>query len=379
MSRSSLRGALAAALLACLLLRAGAGAAEREGFTAVTGPCDLAFPRDHGPHPDHRTEWWYYTGHLQDRQGRPFGFQLTFFRSGLKPPGDAGEEPQRPSAWRSAQLFIGHLALTDPPGGRHHQAQRSARAALGMAGAAVAQETVTLFIGPWLARIGPQGQRLEAAAPEFGLRLDLVAAQEPVLHGDKGMSRKGGAAGEASCYYSLPRLAARGTLTIDGRPLRVTGLAWMDHEFSTAPLAPGILGWDWFGLQLDDGSALMLYRLRRAGEAVDPASSGTFVAPNGQSAHLASEDVQVTVLDTWRSPASGARYPARWRIAVPSRDLVLTLAPMLPDQEMRTGATTGVTYWEGSVSLQGTAGGRPLTGRGYAELTGYASPFAAPL
>ncbi len=354
-------------------------ASGQGGYAAVTGPCDLSFPRDHGPHPEFRTEWWYYTGNLDGPEGRPFGFQLTFFRTRLAPPGASPARTAKSSAWRSNHVVIGHLALSDPVGRRHLQAQRGAREALAMAGARTEGERVLLSIGPWRAQLEPEAHRLEAAAPGFGLSLFLTPNKAPALHGENGFSRKGTGAGEASCYYSFSRLDTRGEIVLDGKRLPVSGFSWMDHEFSTAPLADGILGWDWFGLQLDDGSELMLYRLRREGSEIDPASSGTLIDPAGHTRHLTSEEIAITVLDTWQSPASGARYPSRWRIAIPALDLAFTLTPLLADQEMQTAATTGITYWEGSVGLEGSAAGRKLTGRGYAELTGYARPFDAPL
>jgi predicted secreted hydrolase len=369
-----------AAILAALLALAAhpaAAAAGNQGFLQVAGPCRLEFPRDHGPHPGFRTEWWYYTGNLFTDTGRRFGFQLTFFRYQLTAFGGAAAWPEPHSAWRTRQIYIGHAALSDPATKRHFQAERAARGALGMAGAVQEGAEVTVFLNDWRAVLLPDGHSLEAAGDEFAFQLELKPVKEPVRHGIEGYSRKGAAPERASCYYSFSRLEAGGTVTVSGKSLPVKGLAWMDHEFSTAPLEPEIAGWDWFSLQLADGSEIMIFILRRRDGGIDPASSGSYIDRSGALRHLERSYFAIETLATWKSAQSGAVYPSRWRIAVPLAGIDAVVSSILPDQEMRTGQTTGIVYWEGGVDLKGTKNGEAVAGHGYVELTGYAGPVAA--
>ena len=368
-------------LLAVLALAArGTGAAaETAGYLAVTGPCHLAFPGDHGPHPGFRTEWWYYTGNVRAADGRRFGFQLTFFRRQISPPGAEKTWPVPASAWRTSQIYMAHAAVSDLDGKRYLHADRAGRAALGMAGSVRESGRTRIYLNDWSATVASDTHALRTAAGNFALDLRLKPVKPPVMHGEAGYSRKGSAPGNASCYYSLTRLETRGTITIDGRPLEITGSGWMDHEFSSELLEPETVGWDWFSLQMNDGTELMLFMLRRKDGTMAPASSGTFVTATGGSRHLALDDFSVAVTDTWQSPHSGGVYPAGWQLTIDRLDLDLTVTANLADQEMRSPASTGVTYWEGSVTARGTAGGRPVRGAGYVELTGYAGAFDAPL
>jgi predicted secreted hydrolase len=358
-------------------------AAEEGGFRQVTALCQLNFPADHGPHPAFRTEWWYYTGNLSTEAGRPFGFQLTFFRTALKPPGERKNWPAPASAWRSDQVYLAHAAVSDIEGGRHLQAEQMARPVLCLAGAERTEERVTIHLNNWQTVIAPRGHRLEAGTEAFAIRLDLKPQKPVVRHGKAGYSRKGTAAERASCYYSYTRLETTGTLTLDGTDHEVRGTAWMDHEFSTAPLEPGITGWDWFGLQLSDRlggrTEVMVYLLRQADGGLHPASSATFVDAAGRPHHLKREALRVQPLAHWTSPHSGARYPAGWQVTLVPLDLTLKVEPNLADQEMRTKRSTGVVYWEGSVRIKGTRAGEPVSGVGYVELTGYTQPFDAPM
>jgi predicted secreted hydrolase len=357
---------------------------ERESpgghFFAVTGPCRLQFPQDHGSHPGYRTEWWYYTGNVHTPDGELFGFQLTFFRRQLSPPGAEAAWPQPPSPWRSQQLFLAHAALADIGGKTFYHAEHLSRTGPAIAGVLRERDdTSTVFLRDWYAQLGPRQHRLKATADDFSFDLNLRPEKEPVLHGDQGYSRKGSTPERASCYYSCTRLQTTGVLTIKGRQYPIQGSAWMDHEFSSAALEPGLVGWDWFSLQFDDHSELMIYRLRRDDGGASPASSGTHVDAAGQTTHLTADDFTVQVLDTWVSPHTGARYPARWQLKVPSLRLEVGIQPNLSDQEMRTPETTRITYWEGSVAVTGIARETPITGLGYVELTGYDRPFDAPL
>lgn len=366
-------------LVGTMILLAAVPASAQTGFRQVTGPCRLSFPEDHGAHPDYRTEWWYYTGNLAAADDRRFGFQLTFFRRALRPVDQRKHWPDPASDWRSDQIYLAHAAISDLDGSRHLQAQRMVRPVLSMAGVEQTDAATTIHVQTWQVVITSTGHRLRADAGDFTIALDLKALKKPVLHGNNGYSRKGQDPERASCYYSFTRLQATGHLTVDGTGYAVQGLAWMDHEFSTAPLQPGINGWDWFSLQLSDHSDVMVFLLRQADGSLNPASSGTLVTAAGETRHLEQKDIRITPVAHWTSPRSGARYPVKWRLRIPLLQLDLTLVANLKDQEMDTRRSTGVVYWEGSVRTTGTRGEHPIEGVGYVELTGYDRPFDAPL
>ncbi len=341
-------------------------AADDRGYAKALAPRDFAFPADHGPHPDFRTEWWYFTGNLASRDGRQFGFQLTFFRSALAP-----AMPPRESAWAARQAWLAHFTVTDVAGGRFHSFERWSRGAVGLAGAQALPFRVWLQDWSAAADGGPVFPlRLRAAQGEVGIDLLLRQGKPPVLQGDRGLSRKSAEPGNASYYYSLTRMPAAGTVRVGEERLAVSGSAWMDREWSTSALGPDQVGWDWFSLQLADGSELMLYRLRRRDGSADPASSGTVIGPSGATRRLGLDDFAIEATDRWESPRSQARYPARWRLRVPSQDLDLTVTPLLADQEL----DVSFRYWEGAVEVEGTRAGRPVDGLGYVELTGYTEP-----
>ena len=354
-------------------------AGEETNFLSVTGPCNLTFPKDHGLHAGYRTEWWYYTGNLQADSGAQYGYQLTLFRSQISPPGAEQKWPEPHSAWRAQQIYAGHAAISDIYQKKHYQAELLARGSLGLAGVSQKVDLTTIFAKNWSIQISPDGHRLKAISDDFSFDLNLIPFKPPVLHGKTGYIRKGSTPERASCYYSFTRLRSKGALTIDGTTIAVQGSSWMDHEFSSAPLEPGILGWDWFSLQFSDQTEIMVYLLRTKGDEFNSASSGTFIDKSGKPQHLTKEDIQIEILDSWKSPRSKATYPARWRLTVFQLSLELIITPNLADQEMLTSASTGVTYWEGSVSAKGMAGINPITGIGYVELTGYATAFNAPM
>jgi predicted secreted hydrolase len=351
-------------------------AEDQAGFLSVTGPCNLIFPKDHRPHPGYRTEWWYYTGNLQSDAGAPYGFQLTFFRRQISPPGAPSKWPKPHSAWRTQQIYLAHAAISDISKKRYLPSEQIARESLGMAGAFQQADETTIFVKNWSAKIGTGSQTLQAVTDDFAYELTLQALKPPVLHGRAGYSLKGSTAERASCYYSVTRSIAEGSLRLDGETIPVKGLGWMDHEFSTAPLEPGIIGWDWFSLPLSDQSEIMLFQLRNAHGGLHPASSGTFVDPSGSPRHLNRDDFSVDILDQWKSAKSGAVYPIRWQVTVFPLAIQLTIAANMSDQEMQTPGSTGVTYWEGSVAAKGTVANQAVQGQGYAELTGYAKFFS---
>ena len=352
---------------------------EISGYLSVTGPCNLEFPKDHGAHPGYRTEWWYYTGNLQSETGNFYGFQLTFFRRQITPLRVERRWPKPKSAWRTHQIYLAHAAVTDIAGRQHLQAEGIARSALGISGVSQQKEITRIFLKNWMAQISPSAHRLLVTASAFSYDLILKPKKAPVMHGRHGYSLKGSTPDKASCYYSFTRLEAEGNISIGGKTLEVKGLAWMDHEFSTAPLEHGLVGWDWFGLQLSDGSEVMAYMLREEDGSISRASEGTFIDRSGKSRSLHKEDIKITVLDTWKSSRSNTHYPARWQMRILPLSMNLIITPNLSDQEMRTFESTGITYWEGSVGVSGTAERSVIEGKGYVELTGYAKPFDAPM
>jgi len=364
---------------ACVFIVSAPAVSQDQGYRKVDGPCNLQFPEDHGDHPGYRTEWWYYTGNLTADGGRRFGFQLTLFRRQISPPDSDLRWPRPASRWRTQQLYLGHAALTDLQEGRHLFGEDIAREALTLSGVRREDDRIHVFLKDWQIEITPRVHRLRAATGRFAFELFLEPRKPPVLHGEKGYSRKGSQADMASCYYSFTRMAARGSVGLGDAEFAVRGRAWMDHEFSTAPLEPGLEGWDWFSLQLDNATELMLFRLRRAAGGIHPASSGTLVFADGTTRAVTRDDFEVEVLERWKSPASGAQYPVKWRLTLPPLGLDLQVDANLADQEMRTTESTGVTYWEGSVAISGTYAGQAVQGLGYVELSGYAEPFDRPL
>jgi predicted secreted hydrolase len=341
----------------------GAAGHDRPFRRALPG-YEFRFPADHAAHPDFRTEWWYYTGHLATAQGRTFGFQLTFFRHALRRPDEA-----RHSRWALHTLYFAHFAVTDEEGGTFRFQEKVSRGSLGLAGAEIGRYLV--WVEDWSARLEGQGHRLRAGREDMGLDLTLVPGKRPVIHGRDGVSRKAEGEGYASHYYSITRVTVSGTLSWQGQSYPVTGEAWMDHEFGSNQLRDYQVGWDWFSVQLDNGVELMLYLIRRRDGSIDPTSSGTLIRPDGGSEHLPLSAFRVEVLGSWRSKKSGVTYPSGWRLKVPERDLDLTLVPTLVNQELMTQKSTLVNYWEGSVNITGTVAGTPVQGRGYVELTGY--------
>ena len=337
---------------------------------------EYVFPRDHGSHDDFRTEWWYYTGHLTAKSGRPFGYQLTFFRRGIS----RDQVKTLPSQWSVSQLYLAHFAISDLTGEHFHYAEQISRAGLGKAGAE--RDRLHVWIDQWSAESPvavPLTQTLRASDSIIGIQLTLSPEKSPVVHGTGGISRKGSASRQASHYYSFTRLATAGTLSIGGEQFDVAGTSWMDHEFGSADLGQDLVGWDWFSIQLENGADLMLYRLRRADGSADPSSSGTLVDHDGRTQHLTVKDFIMEPIGFWTSPKTKARYPQQWRLTIPSLNISLDITPRLADQELTTSRSTQVTYWEGAVRVTGTSHGRPLKGQGYMELTGYAERFSKKL
>lgn len=352
--------------LACaLLIAAMAGASD---FRLAVPGYEFQFPRDHGAHPEYRTEWWYYTGHLRTDSGRRYGFEVTFFRVGVMPPGVA-----RQSAWDLGHVMPAHFAITDVTGKKFRYYEKLNRSSPFTADAAVGR--LDVFNEAWRATTNPDGSwRLIAAAGDDAIDLTLRARKEPAVHGRNGISVKAEAAGYASHYYSMTRLEAAGV--VNGQ--RATGQAWMDHEFGSSALRENQQGWDWFSLQLDNETEVMLYVMRRTDGTPDATSSGSVVTSDGRVIHVTRDQMRIVPLGSWKSPKSGATYPSGWRIELPAHRITLTVRPVMREQELLTQGSTRVTYWEGAVDVSGSFAGSPVRGEGYVELTGYAGRVDAP-
>lgn len=341
---------------------------DRAVFPLVMEPRTFRFPEDHGAHPEYRNEWWYLTGNLDSSSGRRYGYELTLFRFALAPSTPGSGEV---SNWRSRQVYIGHLALTDVARDAFHVAQRYSRAALGLAGAT--GNPLRVWLEDWsIVDAGATNDsnrihwEIAAMHDDFGIRLEVETAEPPVLHGDRGLSRKSAEPGNASYYYSVPRLATSGEIRVGSSTERVNGLSWLDREWGSSALAANQQGWDWFALQLEDGSNLMFYRLRRDDGSVDPMSAGTWMPAAAAPQLLAASDVSLDVRRYWDSPLGG-RYPLAWRMRIAKIGLDLEIEPVIDAQEL----LATVRYWEGAVDTRGRLRDARIGGRGYVELTGY--------
>ena len=333
-------------------------AGDTAGFVRAYEPREFRFPEDDGPHPEFRTEWWYWTGNLRAADGRRFGYQLTFFRQSLAP-------GVSDSAWRSGQLYFANFALTDVDGRRFHAFERFNRGAAGLAGTRAFPFAV--WLDDWSVRVPVSGEitgpvELRAAEGDVSIALTLRAEKPRVLQGENGLSRKSASPGNASYYYSLTRIASEGSIRIGGETCAVRGTSWLDREWSTSVLDTNQAGWDWFAMTFDDGSELMLYQLRLINGGIDPFSSGSFIDRDGKKRHLKRGDFRITPLGAWTSPRSGIRWPSGWQLVIPELDLALEVEPLLREQEL----PLAVTYWEGAARVTGTR-----NGYGYVELTGY--------
>jgi len=333
-----------------------------QGLAAVDARYLLQFPRDYGSHPQFRIEWWYLTGWLTTAQHERLGFQITFFRS--RPALD----DSNPSAFTPHQILIAHCAISDPAHGGLWHDQRVRRAGLGLAEAQ--QSDTRVWIDDWRLERQDGIYLARARAQDFTLDLTLAVTQPLMLNGVNGFSQKGPAAQAASYYYSQPHLRVSGSITRNARNDAVSGEAWLDHEWSSDYLDPLAAGWDWIGLNLDDGGAVMAFRIRdRQGQTYW--SAGSVREPQGQIRILAPDAIDFSPQRRWRSPHTAVTYPVSWLVRVGARQF--ELEPLLDDQENDTRASSGAIYWEGAVSA--AEGQRPV-GRGYLELTGYDQPLS---
>lgn len=353
-----IRGAATLALVAAV----GTVAPPATSYPAVRPGIVLRFPADHGAHPAFRTEWWYVTGWLLTEAGEQLGFQVTFFRT--RPPVDAAN----PSRFAANQLLFAHAGLSDPATRRLLHGERAARQGFGLAQARIGDADVA--IRDWRLRRLPDGRWATRVTTDgFALALDFRPTQPPLAQGQNGYSRKGPRPEEASYYYSIPHLRVTGRVSRPSGTVAVTGEAWLDREWSSNYLAPAAQGWDWTGLNFDDGSALMAFRIRRKGGGTLWAG-GSLRRPNGTTIVLGPRDVSFRSLATWRSPATGAVYPVAQELSIRANGRILRwrLQPIFAAQELDARRSGLPVYWEGAVRVPG--------GRGYLELTGYDRPLS---
>lgn len=354
-------------LFSHFILNISAGSLHAFQWKQAIGERIWSFPRDHGCHPDYRTEWWYFTGNLSDERGQKFGYQLTFFRQGME-----RSESVKNNTWSIDDVYLAHFAVVDISQQQFSHGERISRKGPGLASSSL--KGMEVHVLNWSAKMMGDVISLNARHQGMEIRLELSPTKPAVLHGWKGLSKKGPKEGQSSFYYSFTALKTKGSLktTAMKTPVNVEGISWFDHEFGSNQLTEQQTGWDWFSIHLSDGRDIMVYFLRKKDGTVEGASSGTIVEKNGTTRHLALADVNISVLGTWKSPETGGSYPSAWRIGIPSADIDISLSAAVPHQEMTTEASTGVTYWEGVVSGNGLSSGKTVSLEGYAELTGYA-------
>jgi len=354
-------------MCALLLLPVVLAAQVEIPYRLAIGGYRFQFPRDHGSHPEFKLEWWYFTGHLRSPDGREFGYELTFFRNGMD------RVYSSESSWVVRDLYLAHFAITDVKERKFSYFEKVNRSGPGIAGTTV--DGLHAWNENWSARQDGNAVKLTASADDVAIDLNLELGKAPAIHGANGLSQKAEGAGHASHYYSMTRMATKGSIRIRTASLQVIGESWMDHEFGTNQLTDKQAGWDWFGIQLDNGVDVMLYRMRNRDGSIDPFSSGTIVDTNSTTQHLRSSEFDAASARTWTSPASGVGYPLEWTVSVPNRQATLHITPLLDNQELVTTRSTGIAYWEGAVTVSGTWEGKPVQGRAYVELTGYAERY----
>jgi len=348
-------------LFAVPLLLIADRALGADGYPDVVAGRALQFPRDHASHPEYRTEWWYITGRVRDADGSELGIQVTFFRNRPRVAED------NPSRFAPRELVFAHAAIADPRHGRLRHDERAARSGFGLAGAAT--DRARVWIDDWSLELGDGGYAVRIRAREFGFDLRFAPTQPVLVQGDEGLSRKGPEPRQASWYYSQPQLAVGGTVEVGGRRTTVTGRAWLDHEWSSELMGERAVGWDWTGINLDDGGALMAFRMRDQSGAPLWAG-GARRAAGDKATALTPADVRFEPRRRWRSPRTGVEYPTSWTLVAGTQEY--GLEPLFDDQELDARASTGTIYWEGAVrALQA---GR-VVGHGYLELTGYWRPL----
>ena len=343
------------------------GSTDTVGYAQAISPREFKFPADHGPHPEFKTEWWYFTGNLATSSGRKFGYQFTIFRTAMIP-----VTINTTNEWSTNQVYMAHFAISDIDNKKFYHFERFARGNDQLAGAQA--KPFKVWLEDWQI-VGVDQKtnptipvmKLSAQNSNIELVLELENLKPPVLQGDNGLSQKGPQPGNASYYYSLTRIKSNGTLKIDDELFSVEGLSWLDREWSTSALGENQVGWDWFSLQLNDNTEIMYYQIRQSGNKVDPLSKGSIVFKDKRWKNLVRDDVQLKVLDYWPSPLGG-NYPADWQLVIPSQNIDLRVTPVMSNQEL----DVSIRYWEGAVEVIGQYDGSDIQGNGYVELTGYA-------
>jgi predicted secreted hydrolase len=347
--------------IALLLIFAVVVAGAQEYKAALPG-YRFEFPHDYFNHEDYQTEWWYYTGNVKAEDGHRFGFELTFFRQGVS-------RAKSDNPWFVHDVWMAHMAVSDIDGQKFYHEERLNRGGPGIAGVDVNKALV--WNGNWQVQIGERDEDMRGVGEKFGFALKLATMKPPVIQGQNGVSQKAEGTGHASHYFSRTRLKTSGSIEVDGKSYEVKGGSWMDHEFFTGGMAANETGWDWLSVQLEDGTELMLYRLRHRDGTIDAASSGSYVDASGKSEFLSSRDfVMSPAGDAWTSAATRATYPLRWHVSIPSLKIELDVTTPLRSQEMTE--RFGPSYWEGAIDAVGTRAGAALRGLGYLEMTGYA-------
>ncbi|NNJ51740.1 MAG: carotenoid 1,2-hydratase [Ignavibacteriaceae bacterium] len=342
------------------------GDVEEENFTKAIDKIEFVFPKDHGPHPDFRTEWWYFTGNLTDKSNRKFGYQFTIFRTAL-----TKKKEIRNSDWSSNQIYMAHFAVTDIENDEFYFEERFSREANKLAGAQI--DPLNVWLEDWqVIQIGDNIKfdlptiSISAKTGQVQIDFTLTASKPKVLQGEDGLSQKGKQPGNASYYYSYTRLNTEGKIILNEQELEVLGYSWMDREWSTSALSDDQVGWDWFAFQFNDNSEIMYYQMRKKDGTPDKYSKGIIVDKKGSSKLIKNEEVNLEVTDYWESP-SGIRYPSGWKLDIPNESIKLEITPAIKKQLM----DVSINYWEGAVLIEGLKNNEKLNGRGYVELTGY--------
>ena len=340
-----------------------------------------SFPGDHGSHPEYRTEWWYFTGNLIDEAGNRYGYQLTFFRQGVDNSEASGSGLRKNDPWSIQNIYFAHFALTDVKNNLFRHFNMTSRAGPGLAHADT--KGMDLWVLNWSAKMKTISTKntsfpkevisLRARHKDIEINLELSPGKPAVLHGKNGLSRKGPEKGQSSYYYSFTDLKTKGSIKtgLNKEFVNVRGISWFDHEFGSNQLTSEQTGWDWFGIRLSDGRDLMVYFLRKKDGSIEATSSGTLVEKNGSPRYIRLADIEVKILEKWKSPKTGSIYPGKWHIRIPSAQIDLALSPQIANQELTTEVPANITYWEGAVEGKGISGGKPVVVEGYVELTGY--------
>jgi predicted secreted hydrolase len=342
------------------------GSAADSTFERADKVIPFEFPKDHGPHPSFKTEWWYFTGNLFSEEGDEFGYQFTIFRTAL-----TSQNEKRKSDWNSNQIYMGHFAVTDISNGEFYFDEKFSREGNQLAGSEI--NPINIWLEDWqIDQVGNEFYfnlpklKLSANSKDHSIDLTLKAVKPKVLQGDNGLSQKGKQVGNASYYYSYTRLETGGSITIEGNSVPVRGNSWMDREWSTSALDKDQAGWDWFALQLNDNTEIMYYQMRKRDGTPDRFSKGVIVDSFGQSKLINREDVVLNVTEYWTAPTENT-YPSGWTLEIPSENISLSVLPRFKNQLM----DVSVRYWEGAVKIEGMKNNNSISGKGYVELTGY--------